>query len=955
MFAIWHMFSRHTLHRSPPGSASFHVTVTSRSLVVTGGDGYAGVMDPYDRDAALRSDIRRLGVQLGDSLVRQEGQGLLDLVEQVRTISRGLSTSRTSDDGRMLDRLLQGLDLETLSTLGRAFTAYFYLANVTEQTHRLDEFAARTRGERGWLERTVDQLQAARLDPREVEDLLRRLELRPVFTAHPTEASRRSILTKLNDVADLLERRLDTRSTEADKRRIDRRLAEVIDLMWQTDELRRDRPDPRDEVTSVIYYFDELFDGPVPEVLDDYAAQMERLGIQVAIDDSPIHFGTWVGGDRDGNPYVTADVTRDALAAQHDHALRNLIGSVESLASALSTSSRIRDVSDDLVASLDGDREKLPGVFVRFGELNAEEPYRLKLAYIHQRLINTSRRMVTGAPFDRATGYESIDGVLEELSLIHRSLVDNRGGLVATGLVARVMRTFAAFGFHTATMDVRQIATRHHDALGELYARLGSDYADIDPAERAARLVNEIEGRRPMTTPTAALSDETTETLGVFHTIRDAKDRYGSDVIESYVISMTKDVDDVLAAVVLAREAGLIDVPGGIADLGFVPLLETIQELSVAGELLDRLLNIASYRTIVSLRGDVQEIMLGYSDSNKHGGITTSQWEIYKAQQALRDVARKHGVSLRLFHGRGGTIGRGGGPTHEAILAQPYGTVDGPIKITEQGEVIADKYGLPELAARNLEVTLSAVIEASLLHRTPRQPPEQLAIWHEIMDVMSDSAYGAYRELIESPGLVDYFLTATPVEVLGAMNIGSRPSRRGGGGAGSLDDLRAIPWVFGWTQSRQIVPGWFGVGSGLSSVREAGHGDALAYMYEHWSFFRAFISNVEMTLAKTDLAIARRYVSALVSPRDAHLFGTITNEYETTLEQVLAVTGEVSLLDANPILQRTLSVRDRYLEPLHHIQVNVLERSRHGHDDPVLRRALLLTVNGIAAGLRNTG
>ena len=906
------------------------------------------------RDAALRADIRRLGAQLGDSLVRQEGEEILRLVEDVRAAGRGSGSLRAASAGDVLGDLLDGLDLATLSTLGRAFTAYFYLANVTEQTHRLDEFAARTKGDRGWMERTIDQIEDAGLEIADVEELLDRLEVRPVFTAHPTEASRRSILTKLNHVADLLERRLDPRSTEADKRRIDRRMAEVIDLMWQTDEIRKDRPDPIDETTSVIYFFDELFAGAVPEVLDDYAAQMKRLGIDVRADRSPIHFGSWVGGDRDGNPFVTAEVTRAALAAQYEHGLRNVIAAIESLAAELSTSSRITQVNDELLASIAADREDLPEVYERFGDLNAEEPYRLKIAYIHQRLVNTQRSLAFGDRVGHKDGYETVEEVLDDLGEIHRSLLDNRGELVATGLVARVMRTIATFGFRLATLDIRQIATKHHEALSELYGRLDVAYDDLDEEARTSLLTGELTSRRPMATSAAQLSAGTAETLGVFQTIRDAKNRYGEDAIESYVISMTRSVDDVLAAAVLAREAGLIDVPGQLADIGFVPLLETTEELRNAGQILDELLSIAPYREMLALRGDVQEVMLGYSDSNKHGGITTSQWEIYKAQQELRDVANDHGVMLRLFHGRGGTIGRGGGPTHEAILAQPFGTVDGPIKITEQGEVISDKYGLEDLAARNLELALSAVIEASLLHRSPRQSPDQLAQWHEAMDVMSGEAFGAYRDLIEDPGLVDYFLSATPVETLGAMNIGSRPSRRQGGG-GSLDDLRAIPWVFGWTQSRQIVPGWFGVGSGLVAARKAGYGEDLSRMYEHWSFFSTFISNVEMTLAKTDLAIARRYVSALVPPQYRHLFDTIEREYETTVEQVLSITGGRTLLDTHPILQRTLSVRGTYLEPLHHIQVNLLERSRPVQDDPVLRRALLLTVNGIAAGLRNTG
>jgi len=908
-----------------------------------------------ERDVALRADIRRLGNQLGDSLVRQEGKELLDLVEQVRAITRGLRGSDLEGDDETLDTLLDGLDLSTLSTLGRAFTAYFYLANVAEQTHRLDELAARTRGHRGWLESTVDQIEQAGMDRGEVEETLARLELRPVFTAHPTEASRRSILTKLNTIADLVERRLDTRTTDADRNRIDRRVAELIDLIWQTDELRHDKPDPRDEAGSVIYYLDELFSSPVPDVVDEFAAQVKRIGIEIPPTSSPLRFGTWVGGDRDGNPFITARVTDDVLAAQHDHAMRDLIETIETLASELSPSSRIRGINTALEDDLALEREAMPRVFERFKALNAEEPYRLKLAYIHERLINTRKRMATGTRPALEREYQSVGDLLSDLGLIHASLVDHDGELIANGAVARVMRTTATFGFHLATMDIRQHAEKHHEALGELFDRVGEDYSGLDAVARSDVLANELAGRRPLTTTAADLSQETDATLDVFRTIRSAQERYGPSVIESYIISMTADVDDVLAAAVLAREAGLVDVQGGVSSLGFVPLLETTDELRCAGELLDRLLGVEPYREIVRIRGDVQEVMLGYSDSNKHGGITTSQWEIYKSQQALRDVARDHGVVLRLFHGRGGTIGRGGGPTHEAILAQPYGTIDGPIKITEQGEVIADKYGLPDLATRNLELTLAAVIEASLLHQVPRQRPETLERWYQVMEIVSSAAFASYRGFIDNPGLVEYFVSSTPVHELGELNIGSRPSRRPGG-SGSLDDLRAIPWVFGWTQSRQIIPGWFGVGAGLSSARADGHSDVLADMHENWPFFRTFISNVEMTLAKTDLVMARRYVHALVDPGLHHIFEIIHSEYTSTVEELLEITGESSLLENHPVLQRTLDVRDAYLHPLHHLQVNLLERSRNlTEPDATVNRSLLLTVNGIAAGLRNTG
>jgi phosphoenolpyruvate carboxylase len=911
----------------------------------------------------LRSEIRLLGNLLGETLVRQEGPELLALVEQVRALVKEVrSGGEESDNAPARARLLEilgGLDLKTIISLVRAFTTYFYLANVAEQTHRNDQETGRRPGQQGTLAQTIDRVLADGVAPELVQRVVDRLDVRPVFTAHPTEAARRSIRTKIIRLAGLLEERADPRLGDAALARTERHIAELIDLIWQTDELRRERPTPADEARTVLDYFDEIFREVAPELLDELDYQVGRVGAQLAHDARPLHFGTWVGGDRDGNPNVTAATTLDVLEAQHEHALRELVNAVEELSTELSPSQRLVPISDELAESLAADAESMPQIHQRFSRLSAGEAYRQKCAYIHQRLLNTRQRIADGAASHPGLDYVTAKELLGELGVMHRSLRAARGGLIADGLLRRLMRRVAAFGFHLATMDVREHATKHHAALADLYARLGEhSYADLDRDQRLLRLDHELGGRRPLAPVVTVLEGESERTLETFRGIRQALDRFGDAVIESYIISETRGADDVLAAVVLAREAGLVDLQSDIARVGFVPLFETIDEVRSAGLLLDQLLSSDSYRRVLAIRGDIQEVMLGYSDSSKHGGLATSQWELYRASRSLRDVAHQHGVELRLFHGRGGTVGRGGGPTGEAIMAQPWGTIEGRIKITEQGEVIADKYGLPDLALANLEVQLAATLEASLLHRSSRQPEAILDEWDVAMDAISSAAYLGYRKLIEMPGLVDYFLTSTPVEELGAMNIGSRPARRPGGGTDNvgLDGLRAIPWVFGWTQSRQVVPGWFGVGSGLAAARADGKAEALDFMYREWPFFRAFISNVEMTLSKTDMTVAAQYVGSLVPDEHRHIFDVIRAEFELTVAEVLRITGDEELLDRYPVLKRTLAIRDVYLDPISYLQVSLLERARAGGDeDPDLRRALLLTVNGLAAGLRNTG
>ena len=908
-------------------------------------------------DADLRADIRRMGDMLGETLRNLWGEEIFEMVEYVRASTR---TLRESPNTELRDELFKKLDESSLWMVirtVRAFTSYFHLANVAEQHHRI-EFKGVAGARREWLEEAFDRIRDADIPVEEITDVVNRLEVRPVYTAHPTEAARRSILNKLRRVGELLTDRSNPKLLESETRRIDRRLSEVVEEILQTDELRHQRPAPTDEARNIMFYMEDMFKFAIAEVEEALDDQLETFGISRTPTTRSIQFGTWVGGDRDGNPNVTHELTRQILDLQHERALKMFAPAIGALAQTLSQSTRIVEISDELKESLEKDRAELPSVWDEFWNLDADEPYRLNCAFIYERVLNgisATEGSVKGKP-----SYSNVESLLADLELMLDSLEANQSGAAANGEVRRVMQRISAFGMTLATMDIRQHAKVTGTAVNELIDRVESiegGFGSLSMDERSARLIKELNSKRILSSRAASYSPATTEVLDLVDTVRQAQDDYGNQVIESWIVAMTRDIDDLLAVLVLAKEAGLVVPEEGISRISVVPLFEEIEDLRRSHEVMDSFLSIPEIKSLVEASGGVVEVMLGYSDSNKDGGITTSQWELYKAQRELRTISQKHGVAIRLFHGRGGTVGRGGGPTKDAIMAQPYATVDGRIKITEQGEVISDKYGLPELARNHLELSVAAVIEASLLHDEPRYTDEKLEEWFAAMDWISERAYAKYRSLIETEGFVDYFMDSTPVEELAGMNIGSRPARRASAdGKRSIDDLRAIPWVFGWMQSRQVVPGYYGVGQALREAREAGMGDVLTEMYNEWSFFNTFISNVEMTLVKSSMEIAGRYVETLVDPSLHHIFEDIKEERNNGVKELLRITEQENLLDRQPVLKRTLAVREYYVDPLNYLQVSLLARRRSSMEvDSSVERALLLSINGVAAGLKNTG
>jgi phosphoenolpyruvate carboxylase len=906
-------------------------------------------------NARLRADIREMVRILGDVIRDEWGEDFFNLVEEVRTTTRDL---RESPDPQRLQALIDGLDLasmEEIQQLVRAFTIYFHLANTAEQHHRITrEYFATEHDAFAVLQRAT----AAGMSGDDLRAFYERMQVRPVFTAHPTEAARRSILSKLQALDEAL-RDWQGQDGSGRRARAHRRMAEVIEGIVQTDELRLDRPEPQDEAGNVLYYLEQLFSGTVADSVEAFYEAMEAAGVTgERPQTSPIRFGTWVGGDRDGNPNVTSKVTRAVLGMQNERGLRLIRSHVEQVFGELSQSSKIVETSEELQASLESERALMPPVWEHNLRLHAEEPYRLKCLFILARLENA---IEVAASWGEPAGpvYRSTEELQADLILMQRSLTANRGALVAAGRLQRLITNVASFGLTLAQMDIREDSAISNAAVEELLQLAGAVYG-LEPFEsneyRANVLAAELTSRRPLMAPVTQPSERTQEVLDVMTLVREAQDRLGVEAIDTWIVTMTRHEADLLGVLLLARETGLIYPARDIARLKVVPLFETIDDLRGAARIMDAYWSVPEVRRMVALHGNEAEVMVGYSDSNKDGGITTSNWELHRAQRELLACAERHGITVVFFHGRGGSVGRGGGPTHDAILAQPAGTVNGRIKLTEQGEVISDHYGNQTIAASQVNIFLSSVAEASLLNDRPEPESGDYERWSGLMDGISAAAYTKYRSLVERDGFVQYFLSSTPLEELGDLNIGSRPARRRGQ-VGGISQLRAIPWVFAWTQSRQIVPGWYGFGTGMEKAASEVGMEELRTMFNRWRFLQTLVSNIEMSLTKTDMDIAERYVQQLVDPSLHHIFDDIREEHARTMHCIQELTGQTQLLDRFPVLQRTLRVRAPYIDPLNYLQILLLRRMRSDtqHADPVLRRSLLLSINGIAAGLKNTG
>ncbi len=904
----------------------------------------------------MRRDIRLLGAILGDTVREQNGEQVFDLVERARVES--FRVRRSEIDRGELARLFDGIDIHQAIPVIRAFTHFALLANVAEDIHRerrrAVHIAAGEAPQDSTLAATYRKLEAAELDADTVAVALRGALVSPVITAHPTETRRRTVFDTQHRITELMRLRLHGQDETEDGRPIETELRLQILTLWQTALIRLSRLKIQDEIEVGLRYYPAAFFEVIPKVNAEVRDALRGRWPGAELLPEPIlRPGSWIGGDRDGNPNVTADVVRLATGSAAYTALAHYFAELTSLEQELSMSARLVKTSAalaDLAATLDE-------------PTRADEPYRRALRAVHARLTTTAAQILDRQPehiLDLGLPpYNTPSDLLADLDIIGESLRHNGSALLADDRLARLRDAVDVFGFHLSGLDMRQNSEMHEQVVAELLAWAGvhPDYASLTEPERVEVLVAELSTRRPLIREDAELSELARKELDIVIAAARAVQVFGAQAVPNYIISMCQSVSDMLEAAILLKEAGLLDVSGETvyAPVGIVPLFETIDDLQRGSSILESILDLPLYRAMVHARGESQEVMLGYSDSNKDGGYLAANWALYRAELDLVESARKTGIRLRLFHGRGGTVGRGGGPSYDAILAQPPGAVNGSLRLTEQGEVIAAKYAEPRIAHRNLETLLAATLESTLLDVEGLGDAAGPA--YEVLDDLAARAQRAYSELVhETPGFVEYFKASTPVSEIGSLNIGSRPTSRKP--TTSISDLRAIPWVLAWSQSRVMLPGWYGTGTAVEEWIAEGDGrlEVLQELYAKWPFFATVLSNMAQVLAKSDMGLAARYAELVDDVELRHrVFDKIVAEHDRTIRVHKLITGHDDLLADNPALARSVFNRFPYLEPLNHLQVELLRRYRSGDTDELVQRGILLTMSGLATALRNSG
>lgn len=936
-----------------------------------------------DKDQPLFEDIRYLGRLLGDVLREQEGDAVFDVVETIRQTAVRFRREDDNAAALALEKQLRALSPEQTVSVVRAFSYFSHLANIAEDRHRnrrrrIHDLAG-SAPRAGTIAHSLERLQQAGAAATPVlQQFFNDALIVPVLTAHPTEVQRKSTLDSQHDVARLLAQR-EQPLTHREREQNEAMLRARVTSLWQTRMLRDSRLTVGDEIENALSYYHTTFLTEIPALYGEIETSLKEHGLSARL---PAFFqmGSWIGGDRDGNPNVTAATLEEASERQAQVILQHYLDEVHKLGAELSVSNLLAGASDELKALAEASPDQSPH--------RVDEPYRRALIGVYTRLAASARvRLGEGVVAVRSAGrnaapvraqpYADANEFSRDLHILMDSLAEHHGASLATTRLAPLMRAVDVFGFHLASIDLRQSSDIHEAVIAELLARAGvvADYAALGEEEKQTVLRAQLADARPLRSPYLDYSDLVKSELGVLEMTRVTREKFGARAVRNYIISHTETVSDLLEVMLLQKETGLMSGRLGHAEdpakaaLMVIPLFETIPDLRNATHIMRDLLALPGIDGIVEHQGNEQEIMLGYSDSNKDGGFLTSNWELYRAELSLVSLYRERGITLRLFHGRGGTVGRGGGPTYNAILSQPPGTVEGQIRLTEQGEVIASKFGNPEIGRRNLETVIAATLEATLLPmgKAAGNSPDQLPVFEETMQMLSDAAMAAYRSLVyETPGFTDYFFASTPITEIAELNIGSRPASRKLQDPKNrkIDDLRAIPWGFSWGQCRLLLTGWYGFGSAVAAYLDEAGNDAertrrlalFKKMYKTWPFFSNLLSNMDMTLAKTDLAVASRYAQLVADKKlRKHVFDRIVAEWERTTKVLDEITGTSGRLADNPLLARSIKNRFPYLDPLNHLQVELIKRYRAGDPSPRVRRGIHLTINGIAAGLRNTG